>query len=863
MPRVQVAAILALTALLTLACRAGAGVTSAASPPAMSASESPWRAIRNDAAVEHLRERLSGSEPGSAPIRFAEPPTIDSLPRNPPPPPLPDSVTAGLRRIAVGDLDGDGLPDLVGLENVWNADSVSTTVLTRRNIGGGRYAPAIRYPVPAYTNWLILADFDGHGGMDVAVASYRTYNIFENNGDGTLGQRIDGDLTGLPSELYAADVYREGHEDLIVPLDSRASFDIIHLGANGSFARTNLRAIEGGEQFQSSTGGTSVAVGDLDADGNPDIAFLYNSADCGDYFACSRLAIFYGRLDRTFENPRNYQAYAPESGVGISLTLQDLDGDGRLDVGVQVQSRYQGDRPPYPAWIRNAGSRRLDAPFVRHLSVSRTVDFSPIALTGARFRLGAPEDLLFSDQDSVSILRGRGDGTFGGLTYISRGVLARVADMNADGLSDIIVTQADTTEVWLADGTGGLRLSTVVTAGAFLAAANISGDYKNGPAESKRWHDWRGHKRALDLAVVMPNGHIGILPGDGNGGFEAPIDFGPTDGVAPTDGSPVPFQAVDLDGDGLADVALTRSAFRADGELAEDSLVVKWNLGNQFSAPSLYDLGSPRLCVNQFTCLPLWPFDLKVGDFNGDGRPDLAVVKHGEVGALTIVLNQGDRTFGTPSPLVYAGGEPTRAAIADYDGDGLDDIVVLAVEGGVPFGYFEVFRSSGDGSLQLMGNYSVLGTYPNSIAAGDFNGDGRPDLVVGCEVQHRSKTAVVVPNISPPLTAAHTHRAPISAMAETSVDVPSSPAFALETVRPNPLAGNRMTVEFALSSAAPAWIELVDVAGRRVAESEVGSLGPGRHVVNLAAGRHLAPGIYLVRLRQGGNVRATRVAVLN
>jgi hypothetical protein len=52
------------------------------------------------------------------------------------------------------------------------------------------------------------------------------------------------------------------------------------------------------------------------------------------------------------------------------------------------------------------------------------------------------------------------------------------------------------------------------------------------------------------------------------------------------------------------------------------------------------------------------------------------------------------------------------------------------------------------------------------------------------------------------------------------------------------------------------------VSGRQVAKREVGTLGPGRHEVDLTAGRQVAPGLYLVRLVQGGNVRVTRAVVL-
>ena len=88
-------------------------------------------------------------------------------------------------------------------------------------------------------------------------------------------------------------------------------------------------------------------------------------------------------------------------------------------------------------------------------------------------------------------------------------------------------------------------------------------------------------------------------------------------------------------------------------------------------------------------------------------------------------------------------------------------------------------------------------------------------------------------------------------------------SFALETVRPNPTHGERLSIDFILPRAGTARLELLDVAGRRVVGREVGSLGIGRHQVDLASGARLVPGLYLVRLTQGANTRTKRVAVLN
>ncbi len=94
-------------------------------------------------------------------------------------------------------------------------------------------------------------------------------------------------------------------------------------------------------------------------------------------------------------------------------------------------------------------------------------------------------------------------------------------------------------------------------------------------------------------------------------------------------------------------------------------------------------------------------------------------------------------------------------------------------------------------------------------------------------------------------------------------DVPTATAsltFALDPVRPNPSRGGALTVHFSLPIDAPARVDLLDVAGRRIASHEVGI---GQHTLDLGVGQHLTPGLYLVRLTQGANTRTTRVAVLN
>jgi hypothetical protein len=96
----------------------------------------------------------------------------------------------------------------------------------------------------------------------------------------------------------------------------------------------------------------------------------------------------------------------------------------------------------------------------------------------------------------------------------------------------------------------------------------------------------------------------------------------------------------------------------------------------------------------------------------------------------------------------------------------------------------------------------------------------------------------------------------------TGVDAGGQVVFSLDGARPNPTRGISLRVAFGLPNGSPARLELLDVGGRRVLVRDVGSLGAGRHTVNLAEERRVAPGLYWLQLQQGPNRQRTRVAVI-
>jgi len=116
------------------------------------------------------------------------------------------------------------------------------------------------------------------------------------------------------------------------------------------------------------------------------------------------------------------------------------------------------------------------------------------------------------------------------------------------------------------------------------------------------------------------------------------------------------------------------------------------------------------------------PQDVAIGDFNGDGHPDLAVTNSGNT--VSVLLGKGDGTFGAQTAYAVGSG-PTAVAIGDFNGDGHPDLAVTNYLDNT----VSVLLGKGDGTFGAQTTYDVVGL-PNGVAIGDFNGDGHPDLAV-------------------------------------------------------------------------------------------------------------------------------------
>jgi len=278
------------------------------------------------------------------------------------------------------------------------------------------------------------------------------------------------------------------------------------------------------------------------------------------------------------------------------------------------------------------------------------------------------------------------------VTSQNTGNTVLTADFNGDGFSDLVILGNNTISVLLGNGDG-----------TFTAAPSPSNDLPGAIAVG----DFNGDG-IPDLAVapVLDEGNSEVLLGNGDGTFSiANGSLGIGSGVATSNS----IAAADFNGDGKLDIV---EACASLGDQPCNLLLIQSGNGDgtfiEFSSVPLSFLGSQSMAV---------------GDFNGDGQPDVAVTNSGTNGVNVFLNNGGGLSAVSAIPATGTG--PTSIAAADFNGDGKLDLAVANYGSN----NVTILLGNGDGTFTAAAS-PATGTAPNSVAVADFNGDGVPDLAV-------------------------------------------------------------------------------------------------------------------------------------
>jgi hypothetical protein len=460
-------------------------------------------------------------------------------------------------------------------------------------------------------------------------------------------------------------------------------------------------------------------------------------------------------------------------------------------------------------------------------------------------------------------------GTFMGETGIANLPYAptsiTTADVNDDGMEDILVAGDNTVARLLAMGANGVPDGTYFTPQTTPVGM---------PAQDVVVHDF-DNDGVLDMAVSGASG-LKLLRGSGNGG-RGDGTFLPATTIYAAGVSPGALATADLNQDGADDL------FVAD----RGDTVVRVFLGHKTAgqpdgtfAPGVKYGAGKR------------PAAIRVADWDRNGVPDLLVANDTSPGTMSVLLGRLDGTLANRVALGSGGDSTGDVVVTDFDENGALDavvsnrgagtyervsgscagplsnaVVLLAPNGGEAWHGLEervVSWTKGAGVLSVDLQLSLNGGTVWRTIARELTGTSLKWTVPNLTAA-QARLRVVVHGMPQTFDGSN---ASFSIVPSTVLGVGGGPACAgcpagvsLLGAWPNPTRAD-LVVGFSLPEAARGTLDLVDALGRRVATRGLAGLSAGAHQLALLERQALPPGVYLVRLKIGAELRFAKVTVV-
>jgi hypothetical protein len=371
------------------------------------------------------------------------------------------------------------------------------------------------------------------------------------------------------------------------------------------------------------------------------------------------------------------------SGGGLDYVLTAIGAGGKL-AAPTGNVTFTDNTTGFVAGAAALGEAKVAQTFINAATI---FGFSnPVAALLADVNGDGIPDLLTGDANQITVAIGNGDGTFQAPSLMLSGAAAEkgiaAGDFNGDGKLDLAILSGGNLFVLLGkgDGTFGTPISHDSGSLREIGVGDFNGD------------------GILDLVTLNSSGTVDLLLGKGDGTFKQPVKY--------VVSSPISLAIGDINGDGIVDLVVGTpnhvSVFlgNADGTLHHGPIY-----------ETQYEPGK-----------------LILGDFRGIGTLDLAMVFNqcceGEDADVSIMLGNGDGTF-QAGKSILSGSNYSGLAVGDFNGDGKLDLVVS------DYGYAQVrvLLGNGDGTFQSAATYSTGGGPVTPVVA-DLNHDGWSDIVV-------------------------------------------------------------------------------------------------------------------------------------
>ncbi len=612
------------------------------------------------------------------------------------------AVGAHPSAIAVGDFNGDGKLDVV-VANSGDSTGVGSSVSILLGNGDGTFQPASTKAAGFRPFAIVVADFNGDGKLDVAIANFGQYltndgttvTVLQGDGAGGFGIPVDFTVGKAPFSLAVGDFNGDGKPDLAVAnYDDTTVSILINNGSGGFLPASNIPA--------GSNANISVAVADFNGDGKLDLVVVHSGNDS--------LHILLGAGNGTFQLQQPAITTDPSPGFGgnpQAVTVADLNGDGKLDLALVNVNGFGKD---VVTLLGNGDGTFAAASF--YASSSGTHPSAGAVAIGDFNGDGKP-DLVVANSALVNVGVLLNQGTRPAASCFipavnypagSSPVAVATGDLNRDGNLDLVAPNV------VASGTLSRLLGN--SNGTFLTAASYAtGENSNAVALADFNRDGKLDAVVSDSGVFnVDSGNISVLLGAGDGSFGAAASLGVGSGKNPA------FVTVgDFNNDGKMDIAEVNESGDING-----NFFVNVFLGNgdgTFQAAKPFQLESSA-----------FPSYIAAGDFNRDGKLDLVVVNSNK-GDVEVLIGNGDGTFHFGNTF-SVGISPSQLGVGDFNRDGKLDLAVAYVGNGNSNGNIKILLGDGAGGFTAGNTYAVTGINPHSFAVGDFDGDGKLDLAV-------------------------------------------------------------------------------------------------------------------------------------
>jgi hypothetical protein len=573
--------------------------------------------------------------------------------------------------VAIGDFNGDRVPDLAVVNAVTIITQGPGTVSILLGLGNGSFVAAGTYPAGDGPLDIAAADFDEDGVLDLAIVNSIPFvtahavALLRGNGDGSFDPPVLHTVGFGPATLVAADLDADGALDVATANLGDNSVSVLRGDGTGGF----LPHVD----YPAGFGPRSIDAADLDLDGTLDLALTIVGAQAGG----GLLGVLRGLGGASFGPPEQYQA----GSLSLGVIAEDVDDDGWPDLVAPANSGRVGV-------YLNQKDGTLYVPD------TLAAASEPVAIRDADLDHDGHADLLVANAfaQTFSVFLGLGQGAFAPRVDFGAGGEPRelaLGDLNNDGHLDVV----------LANGGGTLATRFGDGAGGFGPLKS----YAAGPPDALTIADFNGDGLRDVAAASSQANVVSILLGKGHGllGNKTDIAAGPL---------PMDLVHGDFDGDGLLDLAV---ADQTSGSFGPGKLAFLRGHGDgTFNAPVLYNAGVEADSLAQ-------------GDFDHDGDLDVAVAVNLDVfGSVAILLNNGNGTF-APQALYPTGRLASDVVVGDFDHDSDLDLAVPNTFNATA----TILRGRGDGTFELLAQYAP-GLAPVALTAGEFDGDEALDLAV-------------------------------------------------------------------------------------------------------------------------------------